>query len=167
MLTLHHYFPSVHPFAAIASPPLESLDVEPFVSPEDAGFEPSEGDLAWWTAFSRALEGSNADMPRFGLSDDSVRMRWAMGKRAGVKARQIAEAKELGVALGRSIGGCEAPSGLTPWEAEAFREGLAIAEAEAREEAMERDFDRDRFEEVMAGEFNISDRDVWPMGCMS
>jgi hypothetical protein len=146
---------------AIAEPMGRATIIEADDRDYSQPFAPTEAEDHYWSAFTLAYQGEPGQ---------SRSQSWANGTRAGVKAREIADARELGLSLGRSIGGCQPPLGFQPWEKEAFRDGLAIAEQEAieeaREEAIEYECRREMFEEVMAPLYELTDADFTPPGGM-
>lgn len=155
--------------------PLDGLDWtedgEPFARP----FEPTEGDLAYWTAFCAARNGEPGRIDKKGrfYVGDAVMLRWCRGTAEGTKARESAEAYDLGYALGLTTGISEAPLGYAAHERNAFAQGFSDAahevdaefHAQREADAWDASIEFDRQAEAFGG--GVRDEDVYPSGCVS
>lgn len=151
--------------------PEASDEVEPFISPEDT-WNPSPADEAWLVAFNAADAGEPAALPsNVPLADrERVYMAHYSGDRAGTKAREVREAREIGQLMGCAGSAPEPPAGYAPHQAQAYREGHALGGIRRIvEEAQFEAWVAHQESEAMAEHFGveISDADVYPMGCMS
>jgi hypothetical protein len=168
MTTLLLDRPEVH------SSPEFADDCEPFISPEDT-FQPSPADEAWLVAFNAADSGEPADFPSgVPLADrERIYMAHLSGDRAGKRAREAREAREVGRTMGLARSASEPPAGYAPHEAAAYREGYAeglraadeLDAEDARLEAWVAANEGEAMEEYFAT--ILHDADIYPLGCVS
>jgi hypothetical protein len=167
MPTVHQTPSFVHPFnatIAIVGLPEVLPDVEPFLSPEDVGYTPSPMEEAWKIAFDAAFAGEPADYPT---------------PAPHLAIREASEARAIGKTLAVISDICCPPAGYAAHEAEAYREGFAEGqrafeaavafeaedEDDAQTEAWIKHMEAERLGDALAVE--MTDADVWPLGCVS
>ena len=174
MTTVHAVAPQVQPsratIAIVGLPEVLADEVEPFISPEDT-IDHTPVDEAWWAGFNAALDGSPGWLPTGPGWTRERSFGFLRGGHAGTEARVLKETRELGVELGKLGGPTEPPPGFTAREGTAYREGYAEGEraelAEIEHDAYLDSVMADAAEAMFGDEGRITDRDVYPMGCVS
>jgi hypothetical protein len=156
------------------APVVEVLDDRDF-TPSEESFVPTLEDEAYWAGYTSAKEGERGWLL---LGHQVVRdmgFAFSRGQYEGHRDRQIIEAKELGRELGIISDIACPPGGFCDAEKAAYRKGFAIGQAEferavAFEVAcMEEDARLEAWIELQERDrpYEITDRDMWPAGCMS
>jgi hypothetical protein len=169
-MSLHHCLFGVQPelpaFPSIDAPEFEPIRYDGDPEP----FHPAAAELAFDLAYTLARQGEPSRRPRPGpgRTPEILLAHWR-GTRAGTKARQVDQARELGRELGRISELSEPPGGLDRDEAKAYREGFAEGQEDLRDEAQAEHWASEGEEaRHRAGlSHEIADVDVYPLGCVS
>lgn len=137
MSNLSPSIPAVQPRAAESWPSWTDQEswTLPDISHEDP-YVPSLEDLAFETGRTVGLADGRFRMPDL-WHHDGRGLRFAMGRQAGQKDRERAEAYGLGETLGYREGASEPPAGYRDHEATAFRTGYAAGLARWEQERAE------------------------------
>jgi hypothetical protein len=156
----------------ISGPAVEPLRHEEDESPT---FEPTARDEAWNNGWLLGRSGVGTYDERFGRgcpegypSDVALQIEFRTGNRAGLAAHKVAYWRDVARSLGLAgYRDCEPPADLSSDEAAAYRAGHAAGVTEYDEERACEAWVDSCEREAMERECHISDRDVWPAGCMS
>jgi hypothetical protein len=139
---------------------------------EPPSYQPSARDEAWDAGWRFGRSGGSIydgpGDPEGWPSDRDCQIAFCSGVRAGRQARQVAWWRETARSL--ALAGyrdCEPPTHLTADEAAAYRAGYASGVAEFEEERAYEAWVDSCEREAMERECRITDRDVYPAGCMS
>ena len=153
------------PQSVYSTPALPALRIADLLDVEPEPFHPSARDLAWDMGYTLGREGVSA-WPAFDLAEDA-RQSFSNGNRAGRTAFEAYQAgRDAGLVESEAV---EAPPRFSRVEARAayclgYSEGLA--ECLAATEAWIAEREAERLEDHF-GPAGLSDRDVYPVGCMS
>jgi hypothetical protein len=140
-------------------------DVEPFISPEDCGFEPTPTQQAWWTSFTLTLAGTPGYHPdRF--APPEICFAWSNGQYAARKAIETDDAFDRGRRLGLVSEVLDIPDRFASHQVEAMTRGFAAGRKEFEEDRLAEawaDIEEDERREH-AFLTRITDQDLWPLG---
>jgi hypothetical protein len=95
----------------------------------DEPFHPSPEDLAYDTGYVVGSEDGVYRVPSC-WNNDGRALRYAAGRQAGKRAREVKQAYDLGYAMGLETEQSEPPAGFSRHEARAYREGFSDAQRE-------------------------------------
>jgi hypothetical protein len=142
---------------------------------ETEPFNPSAAEEAYDTGYRLARDGEIGRYHPFPrtpgrIVPGDVQLSFLRGRHEGHVARCVVEARELGYESARLAGISEPPMGMSDREKAAYREGYAEGEDEdARAfEAWVASMEADRLDWAYRdGDSIVSERDIYPMGCVS
>jgi hypothetical protein len=167
-MTSVHYAP--FPVQLAFDPSIAIIGLPERFRREPEPFHPSLADEAMDAGYRLARDGERPAPPAEYRADRDAALAFIVGANRGKLDRELAEARELGLALGLEGSGLvEPPAGLRESEKAAYRDGHAEGLAAY-------EFERDDWADAQVEEYDqmteafgspITDADVYPMGCMS